>query len=294
MIAIADRLGKLLKPETTLALVAVLAGAGGAIMAGRYVNGRIDAAHAEVERRFAMRPVVVAARDLRRGDLLERETLASRAVPGDFVPPDAVPVDQAAAVLGERIAVDISRGSPIVRASLISGGARPQLSSELAPGERALTIAVNDVSSQAGGLRAGDRVDLFYAGSENGEAMLVPLLQQIELLAAGEFLSWPAGAGTSGGGFTTVTLRVRAEDAPRVLLAQEAGQILLLLRAPADESRPAGSIRSSRELLRPAPRRTGTQAGMELLVGGAGQGGPQRSWLTAARGGAVAGSEDRP
>jgi pilus assembly protein CpaB len=146
----------------------------------------------------------------------------------------------------------------------------------LSPGERAVTIPVDDLASHAGRLRSGDRIDLYFGQRQAGDAVLAPLLQQVEILAVGD--SFAAGVDGESRPYSTVTLRVPASDAPRVLLAQQAGELQLLLRGVADQQAGSGAIRSSRELLRrAAPRSTG--GGVEVLTGGNGKLTPDRTWL---------------
>src|SRR5690606_27861037 len=107
-----------------------------------------------------------------------------------FLPPDAVPAERAGELLGAVTAVDIARGMPILPAVLAAQQAAPRLSAVLLTHERALTLAVDELNSHAGGLRTGDQVDLYYIQRSGGGVLLVPLLQQVEILGVGDsFLS---------------------------------------------------------------------------------------------------------
>src|SRR5690606_16583846 len=153
-----------------------------------------------------------------------------------------------------------------------------RLSAVLSVHERALTLAVDELDSQAGGLRAGDRVDLYYTQRSSGGVQLVPLLQQVEILGVGD--SFLSQDGTYPRSFATVTLRVKTLDAPRVLLAQHAGDLSVLLRSRDDLEVQPPVVRNSSELLRqPVARRDNAQ--IELLIGGAGEQVPQRRLISA-------------
>jgi pilus assembly protein CpaB len=270
---------KWVRPDAVLTLVALVTGVCGALLGGKYLTARAAAAEAEVASRYEATQVVVASADVARGEVLDGGNLSLRKVPREFLPADAVVAAQAGVLLGRRAAIDIGRGTPIVQAALASSVSAPGLSSVLAPNERALTVAVDDLSSQAGGLRAGDRIDLYYGRREAGDALLVPLLQQIEIMAVGDSFARAGSDGEAPGHYATVTLRVAAAEAPRVLLAQQAGELSVLLRAPGDENLQPVAIRSSRELLQaPATART-TAPGIELLTGGTGDLVPGRTWL---------------
>lgn len=264
---------RLRQTDVLLALVAATAGIAGTWLASRYVDERISLAEEGLARRYEPARVVVASDDLQRGQSLRQADLAVREMPREFLPADVVPVEAAGALLGSRLAVDVSRGTPISRAW--AGQAPAGLSAVLLDSERALTLSVDDLTSHAGGIRAGDRVDLHYARREQGESLLVPLLQRVEVLAVGDSLSAASGRGPAQ--YSTITLRVLAADAPRVLLAQEAGEIRVLLRSPSDGAAQALRVHRSAELLLERPARSAP--GVELLTGGHGGQVPERSWL---------------
>lgn len=272
------------RTDVLLTVAGVGAGAAGAMLGGKYLAARAAEAEAAAASRFQTREIVVASADVARGQPLGRGNLALRKVPQDFIPADAIPAARAGAVMGSRAAIDIARGTPILAAALDDAGNVPaRLSGVLAPDERALTVAVDELSSQAGGVSAGDRIDLFYGRRDGSDALLVPLLQQVEVLVAGEALPPGTGDGLRSRHFSTVTLRVSADDAPRVLLAQQAGDLFMLLRAPDDDARQPVAVRNSRELLR-RPRTTSVAAGTELLTGGTGDLIPSRTWLSPGQG----------
>lgn len=279
----AGRWRRWLRTDVLLTVAGVGAGVAGAMLAGKFLADRAAAAEAAAASRYQTREIVVAAADVNRGQPLGRDNLALRKVPQDFIPADAIPAARAGAVMGRNAAIDIARGTPILAAAVAGEAGEPyRLSGVLGADERALTVAVDELNSQAGGISAGDRIDLFYGRREGSEAMLLPLLQQVEVLVAGEALP-PGEEGLRSRNFATVTLRVKVEDAPRVLLAQQAGELFVLLRAPDDRAEQPATVRNSRELLR---RKQAGQvvAGTELLTGGAGALSPSRTWLTPAQG----------
>jgi pilus assembly protein CpaB len=158
------------------------------------------------------------------------------------------------------------------------------LASLLDGATRALTIAVDQVNSQAGNLLPGDWIDLYYSRSTDSDSVLVPLLQRVEILATGVSLLGEPGNrqfDEADGGFSTITLGLSADDAVRVVLAQQSGNVSVVLRAPGDTAPISMDPRSSRDLLRPARkiRTTPDDARIEVLVGGKGELLPERSWM---------------
>lgn len=271
------------RQDAVLAAIALLAGAGGVLLASQYLEKRASDKSAELESRYASVPVVVAATDIAQGSTLQVSSLAARQMPGAYLPADVVGVDRAGDLPGKTARIEIRRGTPILTSAVQSAMDGTTLAATLSPSERALTIAVDEISSHAGGLRIGDHVDLYHGRSVAGEAVLVPLLQHVQVLGVGSALR----EGTDGDPddftdrrYATVTLRVSASDAPRLLLAQQAGQVALLLRAADDDALQPNRVLRAAELLQPAsPGSKRATPGMELLVGGAGSPTPERSWL---------------
>lgn len=294
MPAVQNRWRHLASPNAAMGFIALATGIAGALLAVRYIHARADATDTALRRRYETREVIVAASDLHAGDLLSQSRLASRAMPRDFLPPDAIPAGQAADLMGTHALIDIQRGTPVVRAALQSIPGRQMLSSLLTAGQRALTIPVDHVNSHAGNLAPGDRVDLYISKTEGSAAALVPLLERVEVLATGAVLGQRAGRDAADGNFDTVTLAVVAADAARIVLAQESGSLSVVLRARADDSSNGPVPRSSRELWTNRPR-SGIYSPfpqVELLVGGNGGLVPDRSWL--ARGQSISSNkEDR-
>jgi len=114
----------------------------------------------------------------------------------------------------------------------LSGG----LALTIPHGQRALTVAVDDISGVAGLLRPGDHVDVLVTFDHEAEkATLTSLIMQnITILAVGQSLDG-AQKGDKKVNTQTVTLAVKPDQAPPLTLASENGTIRLMLRSPKDE-----------------------------------------------------------
>lgn len=234
---LASRRWRLLLPICVAA-----ASAGVAWFAGSaYLRG----AELRIARRYAedhrTREVIVAARRLEAGTVVEAGMLARRTFPLRYLPKSAVSPQRLAELLGRELAQSLDAGDVLLPGALRGHGA-PALAMELSHGERALTIAVDETNSHAGLLRPGDLVDLLFVSvKETGPdrtARIQPLLQAVPVLATGRALrvqgSAAAAEPRAGRDFATVTLRLGARDAERVALAERAGELLISLRAPVD------------------------------------------------------------
>lgn len=270
---------RLLRQDILLAALALGCGIGGAWLAGRYLDARAAAAESQLAGRYVARAVVVAGSDIAAGETVQQAKLAVRRMPQEFLPSDAVPEERVSELLGGQAAIAIRRGTPIVPAA-VRTGTLPRLSELLVPGERALTVPVDEINSHAGAIEVGDRIDVYYRPARSGDVLLMPLLQQVEVLAVGTTFLPAASTDESGSErhYGTVTLRVTEHDAGLLLLAQAAGELALLMRAPGDAAKQVAVLRSSRELLQSTPRRK--VSGLEVLTGGSGGATPVRTWLS--------------
>jgi len=154
---------------------------------------------------------------------------------------DQVPQgDLAGAVVRERIV----KGEPILSEKLARPGDRGFLAAVLRPGMRAVTIAIENVSSSHSGLLLpGDRIDVILTqnigGTANGGRAHVgeTIVRAVRVLAIGTALSRPDKADNIDDHPRSATLEVTPKQAEILSVAAQLGQISLALRSlPATES----------------------------------------------------------
>jgi len=280
---IKTRLQALLRPGLLLPLGAIVTGVAAAASASHYLRDQAQLSDRAMRQRYVTRNVVVASRDLSKGQVLDSTVLAIRPMPQAFVPADAMSPAQASELIGGRAAIDIRRGTPVVPAVLATGQAALHLSEVLATGQRALTIQVDQINAVGGHLSAGDTVDLYYSQREPAATVLVPLLESVHVLATGTATEQPQDRDAAEDGFSTITLRLTAEQAARVVLAEQTGRVTVLLRAAGDQTLTEVRTRNSQQLLSTPNQRKSlsqdSQPRVELLTGGRGEISPARSWL---------------
>lgn len=230
-----------------------------------------------------VKQVLVAAGDLHVGRFLEPSALRWQEWP-DVSLPDGYIVESPGAIeelAGAVVRHDVAAGQPIIRTALVRPGDRGFLAAVLDPGMRAVSVPVDEASSNAGLIFPGDRVDLILtqaigsdgAGQAGPRRVSETVLEDVRVIAMGRSLSTdPADAsGPVATQIRTTTLEVSPEGAEKVALVTELGKLSLSLRslARADgpeqggEAATTGRITWDRDVarvLRPENRPVSTMA----------------------------------
>jgi len=256
--------------------------AGGAVILAQQWVGRQRAA-LEVERQKIMAnyqapiEVLIAAKDIPEGTVLEASHLQVGTIPERFVQPYAVHPAQAKEAIGKMTAVPIAKDEQLLSTKLRRAEEAPvgsTLSSVTPKGKRAVTIAVDAITGVGGFVRPTDIVDILWtvkmpsAESKEGQVVTVTLFQDVPVLAVGsEFDARQAGRKSASEkteqGYM-VTLALTPQDTSFLLFAREQGRIQLSLRPKAE----TGS-----QVVVPASINTLLQ--MQLGAKGAGQSAPK-------------------
>jgi Flp pilus assembly protein CpaB len=167
--------------------------------------------------------LVVAARDLDRGTVLQPSDLRVLEVQGVLSGSFSKPEDAAGATLltpvKENEPLIEERVTPRVSDAARAGGPVPA-------GMRAVTLHVVESESLLGLLKPGSRVDLQAVADRNGAAELRTVLENVPVLSSVE---------NNGSRPATVTVLVRAKDADMVALADAGSRIRIALRNPEDQ-----------------------------------------------------------
>ena len=286
-----------LSPTWLLATLAVVAGLAAFWSTRRFLDENAAGVRRHWEQRYALRPVLVAARDLTPGQVLQSSDLARREMPAGFVPSGTFADTEFDKAVGQRLASVLRAGDPVGEGAI--EGRTPALAYRLPEGSRAVTVPVDEVSSQAGLVRPGDRVDLMLAEErqDGGERCVVvrSLLESVHVLATGKATRDVAAAagGTAAnidfeGSYSTITLDVTPEQAQQLAVGLRMGELIPMLRGAGDES-PTGldALGDGRLACRgampqgdsatPAPARLP----IDVLVGGRQPPGFARHWVSA-------------
>jgi pilus assembly protein CpaB len=178
--------------------------------------------------------VVVAARDLEAGTRVDVSMLqvvqfpAATTLVQSFSSPEAV--------AGRIVTTRIARGEPLLGSKVVES-AKAGLAAVLAPGRRAMTVKVTDVTNVAGFTLPGSYVDLLVnTTDEHNKPLSKIVLERVLVLAVAQDLSTDKAKLASVG---TVTLDVSPAEAEQVDLARNVGSLSLALRNSADVERVA-------------------------------------------------------
>jgi pilus assembly protein CpaB len=185
-----------------------------------------------------MAQVVVAKKDIPRGQMLRAEMLTTRPCPKDWVPAKALRRIEDAL---ERSALTlIGAGETVSESKIAPKDAGRGLAALIPSGMRAYTVKTSRVASNvAGFVLPGNRVDVLLTlrgNSEDGTGggSTTTLLQAVEILAVDQQLDAPAENKTDPKQSSSVTLLVTPDQAALLDLGQNMGTLTLSLRSPGD------------------------------------------------------------
>lgn len=227
----------------------------GAILIAAIVNQVYDhLAHPAVEVIHTQK-VRVSTADLPQGLLLRDEDIKWKEIPADKVPPGAVVSGAADAIelKGALLRHPVTAGTVLIGDDVILPSAPGFLAATLKPDMRAVSVAVDDVSGNAGLIQPGDYVDLLLT-QQLGDRTSSPahsvvsetVVQHVRVLASGSEISRPKSGDNSNPDnrrpARTVTLEVTPHMGEVVAVAARLGSLSLALRSFATVSRDPGQV----------------------------------------------------
>lgn len=198
--------------------------------------------------------ILVAAKDLRIGSELVEGDLRWQEWPQNNLFPGAVTQVEgqaASKALEGRLARDIAAGEPVMKSALLGQSKGNFVAASLEPGMRAVAIDVKAANMVAGFIGPGDFVDIILTYKEtikttdddprvqnmiekNLDKMATEtILQNVKVLAVDQSAMRPEDDKIKVG--KTVTLAVNAQDAERLSLASQLGELNLALRGVGDD-----------------------------------------------------------
>jgi pilus assembly protein CpaB len=194
-------------------------------------------------------PVVVASVPLDYGTELTREKVRLVNYPNASIPADSfhslteiLPPGQ------KRVALTAIQPNEAILAPKISmPGQGASIAALLPAGMRATSVRINDVSGVAGFIQPNDSVDVLITRTmaDRGNQVTDVLLQNARVLAIGQNAKGAEGKPISA---KTATLLVDQVGAQKLALAQQVGDISLVLRKPGEQDNPVVETVSMNDL----------------------------------------------
>lgn len=200
--------------------------------------------------------ILVAAKDLGVGVELEKGDLKWQEWPKEALFSGAVQRKDgksAEETLKGRLRRDVAKGEPVMAGYLLGESKANFVAASLEPGMRAVTIEVSATTMVAGFISVGDYVDVLMTYrndirteklqnkrvKEMVEASIDKfaterIVDNVRVLAVDQTAKRPDDGKVRVG--KTVTLELTSEDAERIVLAQEVGELTLVLRGIGDKA----------------------------------------------------------
>lgn len=227
-------------------LVAVLM----AVLVQMMLGGKEDVAVKEEPKS----QILIAAKDLRiaseldKGDLKWQSWPKSNLFPGAVIQKEDESPEEA---LEGRLKRDVAEGEPVLKSYILGEKGGNFVAASLEPGQRAVSIEVSATTMVAGFVSPGDFVDIVLTYKQRikvddddprVQEMLElsldsmateTILENVKILAIDQSATKSSDDKIKVG--KTVTLALSVEDTERVILAQQIGELTLVLRGIGDE-----------------------------------------------------------
>lgn len=193
--------------------------------------------------------VLVAARDIKPGDVLVDADMRWEQWPKSvldqrFVVKSAAGDDPLSGFRDTMARRAIMLGEPLTNAAIVKRGDAGLTSAVLAPGMRSVTIDVTPRTGAAGLILPNDHVDVFMVANFRekmeepedvardllNETAAEAILRDVKVIAVNQLLTHQDGAGP-GINSQNVTMEVTSEQAQKIIVASQIGELVLALRS---------------------------------------------------------------
>ncbi len=185
-------------------------------------------------------PVLVASGEIALGEMLTEEMFAIREIPESYIDARHIRASELDRALGIRTTMGLRANEAVLWTDLaVASQEQRVLSGLVKQGMRAITVRIKQGTSLSSMLRPGDRIDLLLRAEREGGPVVMPLLQNVLVLAVGSDMG--SHKALSEGNIMTMvmsgsdlTLSVTTEQAQVLTLAEGEGSLSASLRNPND------------------------------------------------------------
>jgi len=213
--------------------------------------------------RASNQEIVVAAQDIPPGTTINEEVIKKGMIKTTPWPKNSIPVGAFSSpqqVVGKINRVKILANEPILESRLAGEGAG--LTVRLEAGKRALAVRVDEIIGVSGFIVPDDRVDVILTttplGANQDAKVSKIVLQNKRVLSVAQSTEQKEGKPQLA---RSITLEVTPEEAEKLSLASQEGQIVLALRGLGDDSETRTIGSNKRDLLSLAAASQKTPAG---------------------------------
>lgn len=211
--------------------------------------------------RTANQDIVIAAQDIPPGTIINEEVIKKGMIKTTPWPKSSIPAGAFSSpqqIVGKINRVKIMANEPILEPRLAGEGAG--LTVRLEAGKRALALRVDEIIGVSGFIVPDDKVDVILTttppGATQDAKVSKIVLQNKRVLSVAQSTEQKDGKPQLA---RSITLEVSPEDAEKLSLASQEGQIVLALRGLGDdaETKTIGSNKRDLLSLAAAPRKSG-------------------------------------
>ena len=223
--------------------IALIAATTAVLLARGMLGGGTPATQAATSPQMVLTEVLVAAKDISPGQVLDPASVRwaewpKNSVPGTFISKDAQP-DVAKAVEGLVVRAPLVAGQPIGETSVVRAGSAGFLAATIKPGLRAIGVTVSASTSAGGFILPNDRVDVVLTrdvsnGTGRKEFLAQTVLRDVRVLAVDQTAKQEKDKDSVVG--KTATLELTPAQSEILAQAEQQGVLSLALRALGDST----------------------------------------------------------
>lgn len=226
-----------MQPRAIILIVAALVMVGGTVFFARsWLNSERQAIEASRKKPEEAKPknfVLVAKVNLPAGTFLKKNHMTWQAWPSDSLHKSYIQRRgfSERSMFGVVVRKHIAAGQPITGGSIVKPGQRGFMAAVLNPGMRAVSLSTSAVSSVAGFVFPGDRVDVLLThrvGGRRGRLVTETMMTKVRVLAIDQNVTDGNQKARVG---KTVTVEVTPRQAEVMAVAANLGKLSLSLRS---------------------------------------------------------------
>ena len=193
---------------------------------------RIAAVENDIRGQTAPVEVVVASVPIASGETFSERNLAKKNLPAAGIGQRNVPASEFGLLLGSRAKIPVAPGEPVLWTDIEEPYETETFSRAIGIGRRAITLRADSISSFAGLLHPGDRVDLLCEREGKHDSTWVRSIP----VAAVDRNHNRLGKPSDNAEAATVTLFVTPEEGARISSVAGSGKLHWFLRNPEDNT----------------------------------------------------------